>query len=81
MSDRIRVTTDVGLLRVRQRPEGAAPAPKHHRPRQDLRAVTKKCRPDWDITTPAMKLAWNEGRKELFYPYGRTYAQTLGEQD
>jgi hypothetical protein len=20
--------------------------------RQDLRAVTKKCRPDWDITTP-----------------------------
>ena len=25
--------------------------------------------------------AWNEGRKELFYPYGRTYAQTLGEQD
>ncbi len=25
--------------------------------------------------------AWKEGRKELFYPYGKTYAQTLGEQD
>jgi hypothetical protein len=28
-----------------------------------------------------MKAAWKEGRKELFYPYGKTYAQTLGEQD
>ena len=49
--------------------------------RQDLRAVTKKCRPDWDITTPELKAAWQQGRKELFYPYGKTYVQTLGEQD
>src|SRR5437870_8456049 len=49
--------------------------------RQDLRAVLKKCRPDWDITTPELKAAWRQGRKELFYPYGKTYAQTLGEQD
>jgi len=49
--------------------------------RQDLRAVSRKCRPDWDITTPELKAAWQEGRKELFYPYGRTYVQTLGEQD
>ena len=49
--------------------------------RQDLRAVTKKCRPDWDITTPEHKAAWQQGRKELFYPYGKTYAQTIGEQD
>jgi hypothetical protein len=40
-----------------------------------------KCRPDWDITTPELKAAWQEGRKELFYPYGKTYTQTLGEQD
>jgi hypothetical protein len=39
------------------------------------------CRPDWDITTPELKKAWQEGRKELFDPYGKTYAQTLGEQD
>jgi hypothetical protein len=25
--------------------------------------------------------AWQQGRKELFYPYGKTYAQTHGEQD
>jgi hypothetical protein len=49
--------------------------------RQDLRAVTKKCRLDWDITTPELKAAWQQGRKELFYPYGKTYVQTLGEQD
>jgi peroxiredoxin len=49
--------------------------------RQDLRAVSKKCRPDWDITTPALKAAWREGRKEVFSPYGDTYVQTLVEQD
>jgi len=49
--------------------------------RQDLRIVTKNCRPDWDITTLELKTAWQQGRKELFYPYGKTYTQTLGEQD
>jgi peroxiredoxin len=49
--------------------------------RQDLRAVGMKCRPDWDITTSELKAAWRQGRKELFYPYGKTYAQTVGEQD
>ncbi|MBX7220034.1 MAG: redoxin domain-containing protein [Blastocatellia bacterium] len=49
--------------------------------RQDLRAVNQKCRTDWDITTPELKAAWQEGRKDLFYPYGKTYAQTLGAPD
>jgi hypothetical protein len=49
--------------------------------RQDLRAVTQQCRPDWDITTPKMRAAWQEDRKEVVYPYGKTYAQTLGDQD
>jgi peroxiredoxin len=49
--------------------------------RQDLRAVTRKCRPDWDITTPEMKAAWKEGRKEHFYPYGKTYAQVFAKGD
>jgi peroxiredoxin len=49
--------------------------------RQDLRAVIRKCRPDWDITTPELRAAWQEGRKERFYPYGKTFAQTIGEQD
>ena len=49
--------------------------------RQGLRAVLKKRRPDWDITKPELKAAWQQGRKDLFYPYGKTYVQTLSEQD
>ncbi len=49
--------------------------------RQDLRAVIRKCRPDWDITQPELRDAWQQSRKELFYPYGKTYAQTVGQQD
>jgi hypothetical protein len=49
--------------------------------RQDLRAVLRRCRPDWDITTPELKAAWQEGRKELFYAYDKKYVQTLGESD
>jgi peroxiredoxin len=48
--------------------------------RQDLRAVLKKSRPDWDITSPEMKAAWARGDKNLFYPYGKTYAKVFGEQ-
>ena len=49
--------------------------------RLDLRAVLKKCRPDWDISTPEFKEAWHQGRKEIFYPYGKSFVQTLAEQD
>jgi peroxiredoxin len=47
--------------------------------RQDLRAVLRKCRPDWDITDPALKAAWARGEKERFYPYGKTYVQVFKE--
>ena len=49
--------------------------------RQDMRALTMKCRPDWDISTPELKAAWQAGRKELFYPYGKTRGQALGDQE
>ena len=49
--------------------------------RQDLRVVLTKCRPDWDITKPELTAAWQEGHKELFYPYGKTFTQTLGEKE
>jgi hypothetical protein len=49
--------------------------------RRDLRAVTRRCRMDWDITTPELKAAWQRGRKKLFYPCGKTYVQSLREQD
>ena len=49
--------------------------------RQDLRAVSMNCRPDWDITAPGLKALWDQGRKEHFYPYGKAYVETLGERD
>jgi peroxiredoxin len=49
--------------------------------RQDLRAVLQKCRPDWDITRPELKAAWERGEKDRFFPYGKSYAQMLAEQD
>ena len=49
--------------------------------RQDMREITRRCRPDWDITTPELKAAWLDGWKDMFYPYGKTYAQNIGEQD
>jgi len=49
--------------------------------RMDLRAVLIKCRPDWDITRPEMRAAWEAGDKKRFYPYGKSYAQVFKEQD
>ena len=49
--------------------------------RQDLRALTKKCRPDWDITDAEHKAAWSRGEKDSFYPYGKSYAKVFGQQD
>ena len=49
--------------------------------RQDLRAVLKKCRPDWDITNPELKAAWARGEKDRFYPYGQSYAKVFSEQE
>jgi peroxiredoxin/uncharacterized protein YndB with AHSA1/START domain len=49
--------------------------------RNDLRAVLQKCRPDWDITKPELRAAWEKGDKNRFYPYGKTYVEVLSEQD
>ena len=49
--------------------------------RQDLRAVLKKCRPDWDISKPELKAAWERGERDRFYPYGKTYGQVFREQE
>jgi hypothetical protein len=48
--------------------------------RQDLRAVLKKCRPDWDITRPELKAAWERGERDRFYPYGRTTGRCFGSK-
>ena len=49
--------------------------------RLDLREVLQKCRPDWDISKPELKAAWDQGQKDRFYPYGKTILKALAEQD
>jgi peroxiredoxin len=49
--------------------------------RLDLRAVLMRCRPDWDISSAEHRAAWEKGDKANFFPYGKTHAQTLAEQD
>ena len=49
--------------------------------RLDLRAVLQRCRPDWDIGSAEQRDAWAKGDKAGFYPYGKTQAQALAEQE
>jgi peroxiredoxin len=49
--------------------------------RLDLRAVLQRCRPDWDISSADFRAAWKNGDNARFYPYGKTQAQVLAEQD
>ena len=49
--------------------------------RLDLRAVLRRCRPDWDIGSESHRTAWAKGERANFYPYGKTRAQVLAEED
>jgi peroxiredoxin len=49
--------------------------------RHDLRSVLQKCRPDWDITKPELKAAWEGGDKAQFFPYGKSYAEVFAKQE
>jgi peroxiredoxin len=35
----------------------------------DLRKMFQKIRPDWNISDPELRAAWDRGDQELFYPY------------
>jgi peroxiredoxin len=49
--------------------------------RLDLRAVLRRCRPDWDIGTEQQRAAWTRGDKTGFHPYGKSQAELLADQD
>ncbi len=36
--------------------------------RRDLRDATRDIRPDWDLTTPDLRTAWEAGDRSRFYP-------------
>ena len=49
--------------------------------RLDLRAVTQKIRPDWDLSAPGLREKYEAGDQAEFYPYGKTHAQVFAERE
>jgi peroxiredoxin len=49
--------------------------------RIDLRDVTRKVRPDWDLGAPGLRERWDADDRDDFYPYGKSHAQVFAEQD
>lgn len=47
--------------------------------RHDLRELTHRIRPDWDISDPAQREAWAAGQKDRFWPYGKSLRQVLAD--
>lgn len=45
----------------------------------DLREVTRRIRPDWDILLPEMRAAWQRGAREQFFPYAKPMQEFTGE--
>jgi peroxiredoxin len=49
--------------------------------RRDLRTALQHCRPDWDLSDPALRAAWTAGDKARFYPYGKSWAEVFAAKD
>jgi peroxiredoxin len=48
--------------------------------RADLRELTRRIRPDWDITSPEFRAAWERGDRDRFFPYGKSMREVFAEQ-
>lgn len=44
---------------------------------QDLREVTQKIRPDWDLGDPQLRREWQQGEKGRFWPYGKSMKEVF----
>jgi peroxiredoxin len=49
--------------------------------RLDLRAVSQKIRPDWDLSASGLRERFEAGDQADFYPYGKTHAEVFAERD
>ena len=48
--------------------------------RQDLRAVTREIRPDWDLSTPGLREAWDAGDRSPFHGWNRWSPQRFAAE-
>ena len=49
--------------------------------RRDLRDVTRRIRPDWDLGAPGLREAWLQGERDQFSPYGRSMREVLAARE
>lgn len=49
--------------------------------RRDLREVTRKIRPDWDLAAPGLRQKWEHGARDDFWPYGRSMREVLAGRE
>ena len=47
--------------------------------RHDLRELTRKVRPDWDLGSPELREKWVSGDKAAFWPYGKSFKEVLAQ--
>ena len=47
--------------------------------RRDLREVTMKVRPDWDLGRAGFREAWERGEKTQFWPYGKSLKEVFAK--
>ncbi len=45
--------------------------------RRDLRELTRRIRPDWDLGAPGLRERWEAGERDDFWPYGRSMREVL----
>lgn len=48
--------------------------------RRDLRDLTARIRPDWDLTAPGLRAQWEAGDRTEFWPYGRSMREVLADR-
>ena len=48
--------------------------------RRDLREVTRRIRPDWDLSDPQLRAAWKAGDRSRFWPYGKSLREVFAEE-
>jgi hypothetical protein len=47
--------------------------------RADLRQLRRSMAPDWDLSAPGLRKAWERGDRSKFFPYGKSLKDTLAE--
>ena len=55
--------------------------PSNEELRHDLRELTRTIRPDWDLSAPELRAAWERGEKDRFWPYGKTLREVFAQGD